>query len=381
MRLIFAGTPEPAVVALERLLKTDHEVVAVLTRPDARRGRGRTLHPSPVSALAQEHGIEVLTPTTLKAGTEDGDAIRTRLAELAPDAIPVVAYGNLVPKDLLDLPTHGWVNLHFSLLPAWRGAAPVQAAIRAGDDITGAATFRIEEGLRMARRFLLRVAEIGLPAGTELLDTLIPQYIGDLVSWAAIGARTAEAQTHRELASGSSMPVGFKNGTDGSIDTALNGMQSALGPHHFLGVTADGLPAVFCTTGNPHPHLVLRGGRTPNYDEATLRDCAARLEAKHLPRAIIVDCSHANSAKKPERQAVVLDDILGQLERGNGAIRGFMLESNLEPGSQPIPQDLSTLNPRVSVTDACIGWDDTVPLLEELAEAVRQRRLVKSPDD
>lgn len=147
MRLIFAGTPEPAVVALERLLQTDHEVVAVLTRPDARRGRGRTLHPSPVSALAQEHGIEVLTPTTLKAGTEDGEAIRARLTELAPDAIPVVAYGNLVPEDLLDLPTHGWVNLHFSLLPAWRGAAPVQAAIRAGDDITGAATFRIEKGL------------------------------------------------------------------------------------------------------------------------------------------------------------------------------------------------------------------------------------------
>ena len=147
MRLIFAGTPEPAVVALERLLRTDHEVVAVLTRPDARRGRGRTLHPSPVSALAQEHGIEVLTPTTLKAGTEAGDAIRARLAELAPDAIPVVAYGNLVPADLLELPTHGWINLHFSLLPAWRGAAPVQAAIRAGDDITGAATFRIEEGL------------------------------------------------------------------------------------------------------------------------------------------------------------------------------------------------------------------------------------------
>ena len=224
-------------------------------------------------------------------------------------------------------------------------------------------TFRIEEGLRMARRFLLRVAEIGLPAGTELLDTLIPQYIGDLVSWAAIGARTAEAQTHRELASGSSMPVGFKNGTDGSIDTALNGMQSALGPHHFLGVTADGLPAVFCTTGNPHPHLVLRGGRTPNYDEATLRECEAQLKAKRLPEAIIVDCSHANSGKNPERQAVVLDDILGQLERGNRAIRGFMLESNLEPGSQPIPQDLSTLNPRVSVTDACIGWDTTEQLL------------------
>ncbi|WIM68906.1 methionyl-tRNA formyltransferase [Corynebacterium breve] len=147
MRLVFAGTPEPAVAALEKLLASKHEVVAVITRPDARRGRGRTLHPSPVRALADEHGIEVLTPTTLKAGTEDGDAVRARLTELAPEAIPVVAYGNLIPKDLLEAAPHGWVNLHFSLLPAWRGAAPVQAAIRAGDDITGATTFRIDEGL------------------------------------------------------------------------------------------------------------------------------------------------------------------------------------------------------------------------------------------
>lgn len=147
MRLIFAGTPEPAVPALEALLASDHEVVAVLTRPDARKGRGRTLHPSPVAELAQSKGIETLKPATLKAGTEDGDAIRARLAELAPDAIPVVAYGNLIPKDLLDVAQHGWVNLHFSVLPAWRGAAPVQAAIRAGDDLTGATTFRIDEGL------------------------------------------------------------------------------------------------------------------------------------------------------------------------------------------------------------------------------------------
>lgn len=147
MRLIFAGTPEPAVVALKRLLETEHEILAVITRPDARRGRGRTLHPSPVSALAQEHGIEVLTPTTLKPGTEDGEALRERLKELAPDCIPVVAYGNLITEDLLDAAPHGWVNLHFSLLPAWRGAAPVQAAINAGDDITGASTFRIEKGL------------------------------------------------------------------------------------------------------------------------------------------------------------------------------------------------------------------------------------------
>ena len=147
MRIIFAGTPEPAVVALEKLIASSHEVVAVITRPDARKGRGRSLHPSPVKAVAQEHGIEVLTPSSLRPDTEDGQALRARLRELEPEAIPVVAYGNLVTKDLLELPQHGWVNLHFSLLPAWRGAAPVQAAIAAGDEITGASTFRIEEGL------------------------------------------------------------------------------------------------------------------------------------------------------------------------------------------------------------------------------------------
>ena len=143
MRLVFAGTPEPAAVALERLINSDHEVVAVLTRPDARKGRGRTLHPSPVKALAVEHGIEVLTPERLSRD----DAVRSRLTELAPDAIPVVAYGNLVPADMLDIPEHGWVNLHFSLLPAWRGAAPVQHAVMAGDEVTGACTFRLEQGL------------------------------------------------------------------------------------------------------------------------------------------------------------------------------------------------------------------------------------------
>lgn len=147
MRIIFAGTPEPAVVALEKLIASRHEVAAVITRPDARRGRGRTLHPSPVKALAEKHGIEVLTPITLKPGTEDGDALRARLAELSPEAIPVVAYGNLITEDLLQVPAHGWVNLHFSLLPAWRGAAPVQASIAAGDEVTGATTFRIDKGL------------------------------------------------------------------------------------------------------------------------------------------------------------------------------------------------------------------------------------------
>lgn len=170
MRIIFAGTPEPAVVALEKLLASSHEVVAVITRPDAKKGRGRSLHPSPVKALAQEHGIEVLTPSTLRPGTEDGDNLRQRLAELQPEAIPVVAYGNLISKDLLDVARHGWVNLHFSLLPAWRGAAPVQAAIAAGDDITGASTFRIEEGLDTGPVFGTVTEGI---TGTDTADDLL----------------------------------------------------------------------------------------------------------------------------------------------------------------------------------------------------------------
>ena len=233
-------------------------------------------------------------------------------------------------------------------------------------------TFRIEEGLRMARRFLLDVAGLGLYAGTELLDTLIPQYIGDLLSWSAIGARTSESQTHRELASGCSTPVGFKNGTDGSIQTAVNAMRSALGPHHFLGVTPEGLPAVFNTTGNPYPHLVLRGGKTPNYDSASVREASAMLAANALPCSIIVDCSHANSNKKASQQAAVLDDILAQVRDGEKAIRGFMLESNLIAGAQPIPKDLSALDPRISVTDACIGWDETETLFRRAAETLRR---------
>lgn len=173
MKLVFAGTPEPAVIALRRLIESNHEVVAVITRPDARKGRGRTLHPSPVAELAAEHGIEILKPTSLKADTEDGQAVRARLAELQPDCIPVVAYGNLVTKDLLTIAPHGWVNLHFSLLPAWRGAAPVQAAIHAGDDITGATTFRIEEGLDTGPVLGTLTQEIGSEdTADSLLTTL-----------------------------------------------------------------------------------------------------------------------------------------------------------------------------------------------------------------
>ena len=229
-------------------------------------------------------------------------------------------------------------------------------------------TFRIEDGLRMARRFLVSVAELGLPAATEVLDTLTPQYIGDLICWTAIGARTAEAQTHREIASGLSTPVGFKNGTDGSFDACVNGIASAVGQHHFLGVTEDGLPAVFSTAGNAYAHVVLRGGHEPNFDAAHVAECERRLKAARLPSNIVVDCSHANSHKRPEEQGDVLRAVLAQIEAGNASIRGVMLESFLEWGAQKIPKDLRALRPGLSVTDACIDWPTTETLLREMRE-------------
>lgn len=238
-------------------------------------------------------------------------------------------------------------------------------------------TFHIEEGIRMARHFLFRVAEIGLPAATELLDTLIPQYIGDLISWSVIGARTVEAQTHREIASGISTPIGLKNGTDGSLDSAINAARSAMGPHHFLGVTEDGIAAVVSTTGNAYPHVVLRGGKKPNYDAESVAACEKALRDARLPAHIVVDCSHGNSGKQPERQAIVLRDVLSQIEAGNRSIRGFMLESNLEGGAQPMNADPARRNPRQSITDACIDWPTTEILLREahsrIGKLIRQR--------
>ena len=226
-------------------------------------------------------------------------------------------------------------------------------------------SFRVDEGLHMARRFLLEVNTLGLPVATEALDPLTPQYIGDLIAWTAIGARTTESQTHRELASGLSTPVGFKNATDGSIEVAINAIKAAQKPHHFLGFTEAGLPAVFATSGNPYPHLVLRGGRTPNHDAASVQQAEAALQKAGLPASIIVDCSHGNSEKQPERQADVLREILAQLEAGSRSINGFMLESFLEPGSQPFPADPAQLRYGVSITDGCIGWDTTEKLLRE----------------
>ena len=224
-------------------------------------------------------------------------------------------------------------------------------------------SFRVDDGLHMARRFLLEVNALGLPVATEALDPLTPQYIGDLIAWSAIGARTTESQTHRELASGLSTPVGFKNATDGSIEVALNAIKAAQNPHHFLGFTEAGLPAVFGTSGNPYPHLVLRGGPTPNHDAASVHLVEMALRKAGLPTSIIVDCSHGNSERQPERQADVLRDILAQIGAGNRSIVGFMLESFLEPGSQPFPSDPSHLRYGVSITDACIGWEMTERLL------------------
>ena len=233
-------------------------------------------------------------------------------------------------------------------------------------------SYRIDEGLRIARQLLIDINRLGLPAGSEFLDVISPQYIGALISWGAIGARTTESQVHRELASGLSAPIGFKNGTDGSLDAAINGVRSAMGPHHFLGVTEDGLPAVFSTTGNSYPHVVLRGGRKPNYDAVSIAACVAALRDAHLPQNLIVDCSHGNSGKKADRQGLVLKDVLTQIEAGQRAIRGFMLESNLEGGHQPMQANPALLNPRCSVTDECIDWPATEELLKEAHARIRK---------
>ncbi|HEU4754157.1 MAG TPA: 3-deoxy-7-phosphoheptulonate synthase, partial [Armatimonadota bacterium] len=233
--------------------------------------------------------------------------------------------------------------------------------------------FQIEHGLFRARELLLHLAEMGLPVATEALDPITPQYLGDLISWTAIGARTTESQTHREMASGLSTPVAFKNGTDGNIDVAINAIRSSALPHRFLGINAGGQCSVFHTRGNRYGHVVLRGGRKPNYDPASIADCAARLRAAGLPANIVVDCSHGNSNKDAERQPLVFRSCLEQVLAGDRSIIGLMLESHLFPGRQEIPASPADLRYGVSVTDACIGWDTTEALLREahhrLAEA------------
>lgn len=229
----------------------------------------------------------------------------------------------------------------------------------------------VQAGLLKSRAVLLHLAEIGVPSATEVLDPVVPQYIDDLVCWASIGARTTESQTHREMASGLSMPIGFKNSTDGNNQVAIDALQSARHPHHFLGIDLDGCVGVVETRGNDVGHIILRGGRDkPNYDEASIAETVQQLQDAGLHEAVMVDCSHANSQKRFELQPAVFEDVLRQRVAGNDAIVGMMLESNLVEGSQKIPADLSQLAYGVSVTDACIGWDTTERLLRDAYDAL-----------
>jgi 3-deoxy-7-phosphoheptulonate synthase len=229
-------------------------------------------------------------------------------------------------------------------------------------------TFEIGEGLAIARQLLLDIAGMGLPLSTEALDPITPQYLQDLISWSAIGARTTESQTHREMASGLSSAVGFKNGTDGGLEVALNALQSVASPHSFLGISPAGQVAVMQTRGNPNAHIVLRGGTSgPNYDAASIDRCEAELVRAGLPENIMVDCSHANSSKDHNRQPVVAREIADQILNGNQSIIGLMIESNLEAGNQKLTPNLSDLSYGVSVTDACIDWSTTETLLKDLA--------------
>ena len=232
-------------------------------------------------------------------------------------------------------------------------------------------SYDINTGLRLARGLLLHLADMGLPAATELLDPVVPQYIADLISWTAIGARTTESQTHREMASGLSMPIGFKNGTDGSAMTAINAMEAAARPHNFLGINQEGHAAIVTTTGNPDGHLVLRGGKQgTNYHAEAIESAAAALAKEGLPARVMVDCSHGNSNKDYRRQGEVAGQVAEQLRAGSRHVMGVMIESHLVAGNQKIPADLSELTYGQSITDACIDLDTTREVLQELAGAV-----------
>jgi len=238
-------------------------------------------------------------------------------------------------------------------------------------------SYRIDEGLRIARQLLIEINRIGLPAGSEFLDVISPQYIGDLIAWGAIGARTTESQVHRELASGLSAPIGFKNGTDGNIKIATDAIQAAARGHHFLSVHKNGQVAIVQTNGNRDCHVILRGGKAPNYDAASVAAACRELEAAKLPPVLMVDCSHANSSKQPERQTVVAQDIAGQIAAGSRSIFGVMVESHLQAGAQkftPGKDDPAALEYGKSITDGCIGWSESLQVMESLSAGVRARR-------
>ncbi len=238
-------------------------------------------------------------------------------------------------------------------------------------------SFRIDEGLRIARQLLLDINRVGMPAGSEFLDVISPQYIGDLISWGAIGARTTESQVHRELSSGLSAPIGFKNGTDGNIRIATDAIQAAARPHHFLSVHKNGQVAIVETKGNKDCHVILRGGKTPNYDAAHVEAACKDLEAAKLPCTLMVDFSHANSSKQHERQIDVARDVATQIASGSRKIFGVMVESHLHAGAQkfsPGKDDPAKLNYGQSITDACLGWEDSLEVLDVLHQAVKTRR-------
>ena len=241
-------------------------------------------------------------------------------------------------------------------------------------------SYKIDQGLRIARQLLIEINRIGMPAGSEFLDVISPQYIGDLISWGAIGARTTESQVHRELASGISAPIGFKNGTDGNIKIATDAIQSANRPHHFLSVHKNGQVAIVETKGNSDCHVILRGGKTPNYDAESVAKACAELEASKLPGTLMVDCSHANSSKQHQRQIDVAKDIASQLASGSHQIFGVMIESHINEGAQkftPGKDNPADLQYGTSITDACINWNDSVNVLDILAEGVKKRRAQK----
>ncbi len=233
-------------------------------------------------------------------------------------------------------------------------------------------SFKIQEGLHIGRQLLLDIAELGLPTATEALDPISPQYLQDLISWSAIGARTTESQTHREMASGLSSAVGFKNGTDGSLTVAINALQSVSKPHRFLGINTEGQVSIVHTRGNAYGHVVLRGGNgKPNYDSVSVALCEEELKKAKVTPNIMVDCSHANSNKNHELQTLVMDNVANQIAEGNKSIIGLMVESHINAGNQKIPENLSDLKYGVSITDACIDWDTTVKSLKSMRDKIK----------
>ena len=241
-------------------------------------------------------------------------------------------------------------------------------------------SFRIDEGLRIARQLLIEINRLGLPAGSEFLDVISPQYLGDLIAWGAIGARTTESQVHRELASGLSAPIGFKNGTDGNIKIATDAIQAAAGGHHFLSVHKNGQVAIVHTNGNRDCHVILRGGKAPNYDAASVASACAELEKAKLTPSLMVDCSHANSSKQHEKQVEVARDIAQQISGGSRSVFGVMIESHLNAGAQkftPGKDKAEALEYGKSITDACLGWEHSLESLEALSDAVKVRRKLK----